>query len=77
MKRLSGLEGFVTLNRTQQSTIFGGCGPTVECDGNGDPSSGGGGKKKFCETCSGHSECGSELCGISETHCGDRIRRCL
>ena len=24
MKRLSGLEGFVTLNRTQQSTIFGG-----------------------------------------------------
>lgn len=76
MKRLPFLDGVAILDRDQQKHIFGGNGGDDLTHAPIDDS-GGGPKKGYCDPCSGHSQCGSQLCGISEVHCGDRIRRCL
>ena len=49
MKKLVNLKGAKALNRKEQKEIYGGCGPTVECDGGGGV---GGGSGLYCG-CSG------------------------
>jgi len=77
MKNFANSVGFVTLTRTQQRSIFGGgCGPTVECDGDGNPIGGGGNKCDTRLVCVVLSDCGDGGCSKCEDHPNQEYKIC-